>query len=220
MSDWAYAANDKADDGTLIYNDDATPLQQTKCAFDENFQLSYSKEGVCSVCYTTGTISPKSTMVAVASYYEGVEEGAEGVEAKEAITKNTRQVILRVTSSWGREILNGQDVAMTASISEDYALSDEDQILAYGLSELYKTIQNAKGATWRSDRIPLKVEPGMTLVGESSLYGTINLYVTSMSRTTDAQQGTITTSITGTIEYSGASSEVIDLDSNESMGWL
>jgi hypothetical protein len=258
MSDWGYAAINKTDTGEPIYDgeDAATPpLVDTKSVFDEGFQIAYSKEGVCSVCYVTGTLLVKSgggatyttlltpaeednpaaeiqedgsTLEQVQSIKQpdgsqiGVFKITPPEETEIAIdipeTTTSKQITIRITSNWGREVLKGQDVAMTASISEDYKLADESQIAAYGKRELYKTIQNARGATWESTRVPLKVEPGMTLVGESSLYGTISLYVTSMSRTTDAQQGTITTSITGTIAYSAASSEIIDLE--EDMGWV
>jgi hypothetical protein len=256
MSDWIYAAVAKADSGEPIYDaeDAATPpLVTTKGYFDEGFQIAYSKEGVCSICYTTGTLLVPSPVQATYTSIEPVSTEAEivpidpenphngsfsvdlgngatmdiykvnpVVETEVAVenleTKVAKQVTLVVTSDWGREVLQGQDVAMTASISEDYKLSEEGQILLYGKRELYKTVQNAKGATWESTRVPLKIEPGMTLIGESSLYGIVHLYVTSLSRTTDAQQGTITTTITGTIAYSGASSETVYLEDKK--GWV
>ena len=83
------------------------------------------------------------------------------------------------------------------TIEGDYLLQSVDQIKAWGIKELYKSFLQARGIAVDSDALPLSLEVGMKITGTSSLFGTVSILVTTLDRTTDAQQNTTTTSITG-----------------------
>jgi len=95
-------------------------------------------------------------------------------------------------------VLNGERKQMPdITIEGDYLLQSVDQVKAWGIKELYKSFLQARGIAVDSDALPLSLEVGMKITGTSSLFGTVSILVTTLDRTTDAQQNTTTTSITG-----------------------
>mgnify|MGYP000905318573 CR=1 FL=1 len=189
---WSYPAIAMSDDGNPIYDEDdiANPPNGAVEEASKNhqgLQMTYSKAGVCSICHVEGYVGLKD------------EEGdwIPGIGKKENIT---------VTSQIARNILEGEDVEMTASIDENYCLTSLIELEKFGMRELGKTIRAARGAVYNSEDIPLSVEAGCD-------YGVMT--VTALNRTTDAQQNKISTGLTG---YRGGTSSTGSGESND-MGW-
>jgi hypothetical protein len=156
----------------------------------QGFQMTYSKEGVCTMCQVSGWIGKKDSS---------------GKWMPDAQTEES------VVVSANMEITNGVEVWMTTSVDENYKLESVEALRNFGLKELAKTAFGAKGAVYNSGNIPLVTTVGSTVSGSSALSGSVNIYVTAMNRTTDVQQGTIETGITGTRSFdsgSGGLSEV------------
>ena len=201
MSDegWSYTPSAKGDDGTPIYNQedlDNPPLEDVDMGtFGSGLQLSYSKEGVYSQALVTGRIGKIG------------EDDLWVVDGEEETTTI-------VTSSAGRNILNGETVELGVQVDERYQLSSIEELENFGRKELYKCVTGARSATYDSDTIPLDVEVGMVVTGSSKLGGTTNIFITALNRTTDAQQNKISTGISGTRVYDGAASS-----ETSTLGW-
>lgn len=157
--------------------------------FGTGMKISYSKEGVCSRAQVSGYVGKKDDF----GFWLPFEQQETPVE---------------VTSQFGYNILNGQTVDLPVTVPPDLLLEDEEQLKAYGRKELYKTALAARGISIDSDSIPLAAEVGMKATGGSQLAGTTTMVITSLSRTTDAQQKTCQTSLTGVaLEFAGAGSD-------------
>jgi hypothetical protein len=177
-------------EATIPDNEDLAPLGEKDVgAFGKGIKFTYSKEGVCDTATVTGYI------------------GTFGEDGVWLIDEQAYKS-LTIVSEAAQNILNGQHVETTIEIDSSYRLPDVEMLKNYGKKELFKTILGARGASCDSDSFPLSIEVGMSLLGSSKIGGTTNILVTSLNRTTDAQQNTVTTSITGTVlTQSGASGE-------------
>lgn len=160
--------------------------------FGTGMSISYSKEGVCSRAFVTG-------------YIGKVDDTGVWIPFEQ------QEIPVTITSQFGYNILNGETVDLTVTVPTDLLLENEDQIKAYGAKELYKTCLSARGISVDSDSIPLAAEVGMTVTGGSQLAGTTTMIITSLSRTTDVQQKTCQTSLTGIpLSFAGAGSDSTD----------
>jgi len=197
---WSNMPTSKADDNTLIYNQDDIdnpPLPETDIGdFETGIQLSYSKEGVYSKAIVSGFL--------------GKKDG----ETEEYEVNGKNPVEVPVTSAAGMNILNGQEVELKIQVDERYKLETEEALENFGQKELFKTIMGAKSATYNSESIPLAVEVGMVINGSSKLGGATSIYITALNRTTDAQENKITTGISGTRVPSEADS------TENNLGWV
>lgn len=211
---WSFAPNGFGENGAPIYGEgeDGNPLEDTDIGnFGSGIQLSYSKEGVCN-------------QATVSAYL--VHQDKDGYWVPNSILPSE----VTVVSQAGTNILNGEIVDMVVQVDERYLLQSEEPLAKFGQKELYKTIIGAKSATYDSETVPLNVEVGMTITGSSKLGGTTTIFITALSRTTDAQQNKIRTSISGTRGGSGISgssgisgtesSTNNDLTSWNKIGWI
>jgi hypothetical protein len=196
---WSAMPTGKSDGGDLIYDQediDNPPLGETDIGeFESGLQLGYTKEGVYSTAFVSGYLGKTGEDD---SWLPGEQQPIE---------------IPEVVSPAGMNILNGQKVEMSIQIDERYRLENEAALENYALKELFKTAMSAKSATYDSESVPLAVEVGMVVMGSSKLGGATSMYVTALNRTTDAQQNTIQTGISGTRVPSEADS------TENNMGW-
>lgn len=184
---WSASPDGFGENGSGIYNDggDGAALEDTDIGdFGSGIQLSYSKEGVCSQAIVSGYL---------------VHQNEEGywVPSEKEPTEVT------VVSDAGTNILNGVVIDLIVQVDERYLLQTEAGFIKYGKKELQKTLMGAKSATYDSETIPLSVEVGMTMSGSSKFGGTTSIFITALNRTTDTQQNTIRTGISGTRGGSG-----------------
>lgn len=194
---WSYAPSGLAENNVPIYDQDDVdnpPLQTTDIGdFGIGLQLTYSKDGVYNWAYVTGWIVNKNE------------------DDKWELT-STEPTKIKVFSKAGDNILNGQKVILTVEVSADYGMLNNTMLENYGLKELYKSVIGARSAVYDSETVPLDVEVGMIINGDSKLGGATSIFITALSRTTDAQQGRITTGISGTRVFIGESTD-------NNMGW-
>ena len=148
--------------------------------FGKGLKFTYTKSGVCDICNVTGYLGSK----------DDEDHWIPGAQSETTVT---------VTSQAAANILNGEHNEMNVSIEADHLLENEDQLKAYGKSQLFKTVMGARGASCDSDSLPLSLLCGEVIIGTSAIAATTSIMVTSISRTTDAQQSTIMTSISGTV---------------------
>lgn len=202
-SSWSFMPEAKSDSGSPIYapEDIANPpLVETDIGnFGSGIQLSYSKEGVYSRAMVTGYVGKID------------EDGLWQVDGEEPKKQS-------VEYPAGLNILNGEIVELAVQVDERYQLSSMDQLISFGQKELYKSVISARSATYDSETVPLVVEVGMTICGDSKLSGSTKMFITALNRTTDAQQNTIQTGLSGTRVFDASKTE----DSgggNNSMGW-
>ncbi len=195
---WSYMPSGNADDGAPIYDQtdiDNPPLGETEIGdFGRGLQLTYSKDGVYSWANVTGWIGTKD---ADGKWNPG----------------SSQSTLVKVHSKAGDNILNGEKIVLTVEVNADYCLTDTTMLENYGIKELYKSLIGARSATYDSDAVPLAVEVGMTINGSSKLGGSTSIFITALTRTTDAQQNTIQTGISGTRVFSGGG------DNSNDMGW-
>ena len=167
---------------TWDINNSEAPLGNINVgAYGQGLKLSYSKEGVFSYAKVTGYIGEKDN------------------ETGDWKPDTIKEVNVSVYSQACNNILNGQKVEEQFDVDPDYLFSSEDDLKNWGQFELYKSMLSARGASVDSDSLPLNVEVGMKLGGTSSLVGFTEMLVTSFSRTTDAQEGVISASVSGTV---------------------
>lgn len=153
--------------------------------------LSYSKEGVV----THGTVKG----------YVGVKKDGYW------IPNGSEEKSTEVVSTSALNITNGEKVKETYEIPVDTLLVDETYravMRNWGMREIYKTVLAARGASVNSEGLPLAVEVGMTVTGTSSLIGQVSFFVSSLNRQTDVQQKKVNTSISGSVNMIGSSSEI------------
>jgi hypothetical protein len=148
--------------------------------FGKGLKFTYTKSGVCDICNVTG-------------YLGGKDSDGHWIPGAQSETTVT------VTSQAAANILNGEHNEMNVSVEADHLLENEDQLKSYGKSQLFKTVMGARGVSCESDSLPLNLLCGEKIIGTSSIAATTTILVTSISRTTDAQQSTIMTSISGTV---------------------
>lgn len=162
--------------------------------FGTGLKVSYGKEGVFNTAVVTG--------------YLGVVDPASGYW----VPKANKVTEVKVTSTAAQNILNTtEEIPQTFEVSPDWLFESDDDLKAWGQKELYKAVMSARGATADSKGYPLSVEVGMRLMGTSQVAGTLAILVTSYSRSTDAQQRTVTHNIGGTI---------LSIVSTDAEGWL
>jgi peptidoglycan hydrolase-like protein with peptidoglycan-binding domain len=85
-------------------------------------------------------------------------------------------------------------------VPADYLLTSEDALIKYGEKEIFKTVISARTGSYTSNKLPLRAEVGMVVTGLSSLTGVTSLMIINLSRTTDVQQQTCSTVISGNIK--------------------
>jgi hypothetical protein len=196
---WSYMPKETSFDGTPVYDQtdiDNPPLENATVGdFGQGLQLAYSKEGVFSWANVTGTIVKKNA--------DGTWNAAD----------ETEPITIKVHSKAGDNILNGEEVTTTVEVSADYALTDPIMLENFGQKELYKSIIGARSAVYNSDKVALSVEVGMKISGSSKLGGATSIFITAFNRTTDAQQNTIETGLSGVRVFGSDSGETND------MGW-
>jgi hypothetical protein len=169
--------------------------------FGKGVKYTYSKAGVCDIAKVTG--------------YIGVKD-ADGhwIPFASANVDDQLLTTLTVTCDAATNILNGEHVETEIAVDADHWLTDIEALRNYGKTQLYKTVLAARGASYDSEGLPLNLQVGQTIIGTSQVGGTTAILITSLSRTTDAQLGTITTSISGTL-----GSQTGSPGANPEIGW-
>ncbi len=146
--------------------------------FKTGLKVSYTKEGVYSRAQVTG-------------YVGKLDDDGDWIPFEQ------QEIPVEVTSGFGYNILNGETVDLAVTAPPDLLMESDEQIYLYGQKELYKTCLSARGIMISSDSIPLNAEVGMTATGGSQLAGTVSMVITTFNRTTDVQQNSCQTSLSG-----------------------
>ena len=175
---WITMPTGVSDDGTTYWDEDPEVPEEVELDLS-TIQYVTSKQGVCNTCHVTG--------------YLGERDPATGGW----FLQQEKATSVTVVSNQATTLLNGETVEMSANIDEDYLLLDEEQLRQFGKRELQKTLFGARGVTWDGENVPLNVYVGSSIAGTGQV-GTLGGIITAISRTTDALQGVVNTSITGT----------------------
>jgi hypothetical protein len=159
--------------------------------FGIGVKYAYSKAGVCDTAIVTGYVGVKD---ADGHWIPFVQANNPTGDISDQL-----QTKVTVTLAAATNILNGEHVEMMVDVDADHWLTDLQALRNYGTVELYKTVLSARSASYEAEGMSLALMAGDTITGTSAIGGTTSILVTSFSRTTDVQLGTIVTSISGTV---------------------